>query len=293
MIGARASRGRLRIASGDLLADVLAATSMFRRSSNSTMTIDWPGPGDRAQLADALHGVDDLLDLAGDLGLHLLGGGAGQLGADADGGEVDGREAVDAEADVRGGADHDERRARASPRTPAGGCRPRRASARLGARAVTGAPPAADRLPGRPTTGSPAVEAGDDLHAVASAAAGGHPHLHRAPVVDREHLLNSRERDDRLRGHGDHADGRRRTTMSARAKAPGAEPAPARWAPRPRPGACGSARLIAGEMRATRPRCSPAAPSTVTTTGWPTATPARVALGHREAEPERVELAPA
>ena len=45
----------------------------------------------------------------GDLGLHLLGRGAGQRRADGDGGQVDGREAVDAELEVAAAADHDQR----------------------------------------------------------------------------------------------------------------------------------------------------------------------------------------
>ena len=71
--------------------------------------MDWPGPEIDRISRDALHGVDDLLDLARDLGLHLFGGGAGELGAHAHAGDVDRREAVHAEACVGGGADHDER----------------------------------------------------------------------------------------------------------------------------------------------------------------------------------------
>src|SRR5262249_15687725 len=64
---------------------------------------------DRAQLADALDGVDDFLDLLGDLRLHLLGRGARQLGADGHGWQVDRREAIDAGTEVAGGADDDQR----------------------------------------------------------------------------------------------------------------------------------------------------------------------------------------
>ena len=43
--------------------------------------------------------------------------------------------------------------------------------------------------------------------------------------------------------------------------------------------------MMAGEIRATRPRCSPGAPSTVTSTLWPMRTPGGVALGDGEPEP--------
>lgn len=42
-------------------------------------------------------------------GLDFLRGRAGQAGVDADGGKIDGREAIDAEAEVARGADDDER----------------------------------------------------------------------------------------------------------------------------------------------------------------------------------------
>jgi len=44
------------------------------------------GARDRPQLVDPLDGVDHLLDPLGDPGFHLLRGGAGELGADRDGG---------------------------------------------------------------------------------------------------------------------------------------------------------------------------------------------------------------
>src|SRR4030095_6462740 len=53
--------------------------------------------------------VDDLLDLARDLRLDLLGGGPGELGADAHGGDAAGGEAVHAQARPRRRPDHDER----------------------------------------------------------------------------------------------------------------------------------------------------------------------------------------
>ena len=65
----------------------------------------------------------------GDLGLDLLGRGAGEGGAHADGRQVDGGEAVDAELEVAGGADDDQRQDQHRRRRPAGGCRSRRASA--------------------------------------------------------------------------------------------------------------------------------------------------------------------
>ena len=106
--------GRLRVAGevpdreGDLLADVLGRHVDVPAQLELHDDDGLAGAGDRAQLADALHGVDHLLDLARDLALHLLGGGAAELGADAHGGQVHGGEAVHAEAGVGGGADHDE-----------------------------------------------------------------------------------------------------------------------------------------------------------------------------------------
>ena len=44
MIGALASRGRFRIAMATFSRTSCAATSMFRRRSNSTRTMDWLGP---------------------------------------------------------------------------------------------------------------------------------------------------------------------------------------------------------------------------------------------------------
>ncbi len=44
MIGTLASRGRLRMARATFSRTSCAATSMLRRSSNSTMTMDWLGP---------------------------------------------------------------------------------------------------------------------------------------------------------------------------------------------------------------------------------------------------------
>ena len=64
---------------------------MLRLRSNVAMTTELPCAGDRAQLVDALDGVDGLFDDLGDLGLHLLGRRAGQRRAHGDGRQVDGR----------------------------------------------------------------------------------------------------------------------------------------------------------------------------------------------------------
>ena len=105
-------------------------TSMSRSRSKVTMTIDAARAGDRAQLVDALDGVDGLLDRLRDLGLRLPR--ARRPAATVrtrDGRQVHRREAVDAEPRCSWRADDDQRTARASRRTPAAGCRPRRASA--------------------------------------------------------------------------------------------------------------------------------------------------------------------
>jgi len=68
-----------------------------------------PGSRDRAQLLDPRHRVDGFLQLLGQLRLHLFRGCPGQLGADGDGGQVDGGEAVDAEARVAHRAHHAQR----------------------------------------------------------------------------------------------------------------------------------------------------------------------------------------
>ena len=68
-----------------------------------------PGAGHRSQLGDAFHRVHRLFHRLGDLRLGLLDRGAWQGGADGDLGQIDAREAVDAEAEIAGGADDDQR----------------------------------------------------------------------------------------------------------------------------------------------------------------------------------------
>ena len=65
--------------------------------------------GDRLEVVDARDRVDRLLDLVRDLGLDLLGRRAREPGDDGDGGEVDVRVPVDAEARVADSSDDDER----------------------------------------------------------------------------------------------------------------------------------------------------------------------------------------
>ena len=65
--------------------------------------------GDRLEVVDARDRVDRLLDLVGDLGLDLLRRGAREPRDDGDGGEVDARVPVDAEARVADSSDDDER----------------------------------------------------------------------------------------------------------------------------------------------------------------------------------------
>ena len=64
--------------------------------------------GGRADLVDAADRVDGLLDLVGDLGLDLTGGGAVEPGGDGDGGEIDLGESVDLELGVPVDADDQE-----------------------------------------------------------------------------------------------------------------------------------------------------------------------------------------
>ena len=68
-----------------------------------------PCPEIDAQFRDALDGVDDLLEPLADEDLDLLGRGAGQHRLHAHRRQVDRREAVDAEAEVGGRADDDQR----------------------------------------------------------------------------------------------------------------------------------------------------------------------------------------
>ena len=66
------------------------------------------GARDRAQLVEALDGVDDLFDLLADQDLDFFGRRARQLRARDDRRQVDGGKPVDAQAHVAGGAHHDE-----------------------------------------------------------------------------------------------------------------------------------------------------------------------------------------
>ena len=85
-----------------------AATSPSRSRTKKTTTFDTPFAGDRAQLVDALDGVDRLLDRLGDAALHLLDAGAAQRGGDGDDREVDVGEEIDPELPVREQPEHDQ-----------------------------------------------------------------------------------------------------------------------------------------------------------------------------------------
>ena len=85
-----------------------AAVSMSRLRLKVAMTKEVRARGDRAQLLDPLDGVDRLLDLLRDLGLGLLGRGAGQGRAHRDRRQVDRGEAVDPQPAVAGGAHDDQ-----------------------------------------------------------------------------------------------------------------------------------------------------------------------------------------
>jgi hypothetical protein len=63
----------------------------------------------KVTIVDPLDGVDHFLDPLGELAFHLFRGGAGELGPDRDGGQVDRGEPVDAEAEVAGPADDHQR----------------------------------------------------------------------------------------------------------------------------------------------------------------------------------------
>ena len=185
----------------DLVTDVLGRHVHGPAEREGDGDVARAGPGERPELRDALDGVDGLLDLLGDLRLHLLDGGAGQLGADAHRGQLDGREAVDARAGSSSRCPRRRARARSSSRTPAGGCRLRRASALISPyfSTVTAWPPV--RLPAGSTTGWPAFTPETISIAVAEPAAGGDAQLLALAVPDREHLLHAGERDERRRRH--------------------------------------------------------------------------------------------
>ena len=106
--GGRISRGRLRTAMATLSRTSWAATSICAVQVEGDDDDHGAAAGDRAQLLDPLDRVDLLLELLRDLGLHLFGGGAGQLDAHVDRGQVDGREAIDAEPEPAGRAHDDE-----------------------------------------------------------------------------------------------------------------------------------------------------------------------------------------
>ena len=86
----------------------LAASCTLRSSTKVAKTCDCPSMVDGAQLVEAADGVDDLLDLLGDLALDLLGRGAGQARGDGDGRQVHLGEDVHAELDEGGQPEHDQ-----------------------------------------------------------------------------------------------------------------------------------------------------------------------------------------
>ena len=81
MTGGAVSSGSWRTTVATRSRTSWAAVSMSRSRLKVAMTIELPADGDRAQLLDALDRVDRLLDALRDLGLDLLGRGAGQGGA--------------------------------------------------------------------------------------------------------------------------------------------------------------------------------------------------------------------
>src|SRR4030095_752232 len=155
--------------------------------------------GDRAPLLDALDRVDLLLELLGDLGLHLFGRGAGKLDAHVDRGQVDSWEAVDAQTEPARRADHHEGhdQHRGEHRT---------FYADLG-ELLHGLAGHADGLPAREVarTGHDvfaALEAVDDLDVFAEAAPRGHADLGGLPLADEHDPLDAREHDDGGGGNG-------------------------------------------------------------------------------------------
>ncbi len=66
-------------------------------------------PGNRAQLIDAIDGVDDFFDSLRDERLHLFRRRAGQISTHADGGKIDGRKTIDAQLEITRRADDDQR----------------------------------------------------------------------------------------------------------------------------------------------------------------------------------------
>ena len=190
-----------------------AAVSRLRSSLKVAITIDMPGSGDRAQLVDAVDGVDHLLDLLGEERLHLLGRGAGQHRA-----HVDASAGRRTDSGRRRGRSTRSRppppgRGRASRRRRDGGCRSRPASAWASRgprprRALAGGAPATTtgwpdwRLPGASTTWSPTDTPESDLRPLRGAAAGGHRLLDRLAVLHGDDLLQAGEGDDGAAGHG-------------------------------------------------------------------------------------------
>ena len=170
-----------------------AATSMSRSRSNVAITMRAAGAGDRAQLVDALDRVDRLLDLLGDLRSRPPRGRRRAASVRTrDGRQVDGREAVDAEAEVAARADHDQgqdehRREHRPADADLGELL--HASVLLhddglaaGEVAGLGSTTVAGLQARRISTRSPSAAAGDDAL------------LHRLAVLDGDHLLDARRR---------------------------------------------------------------------------------------------------
>ena len=251
-IGGSTSRGSARRTVATRSRTSCAAASMSRSRSKVAMTIELPGAGDRAQLVDALDGVDRLLDPLARPAISTSSGEApGSVRADADGRQVDRREAVDAEPEVAGRADHDQARMSIAAKTgrwmqiSASFCMARFRCAHPAGAAATGARPPATRtgvpstrLPGSAITGSPAARPLDDLDALGVAAADGDALLDDLAVLDAQHLLDAGKGDQRGGRHDDRAVGCR-PRRSTRWRTSPAAAAPSGWAPRPRSSACG------------------------------------------------------
>ena len=94
----------------DLVADVLRRRLDIALEGERDVHLRLALIGVRPQLVDAADGVDRLLDPLGDLGLDLLGAGAGKLDLDVDDRLIGLRHQVEAEILVRERAEHDQRR---------------------------------------------------------------------------------------------------------------------------------------------------------------------------------------